>query len=98
MLVNTIILNALGYLKIEIEGFFIQRFINLCISKGIFLDQTKHINKSKIVTKINKNDFRDVCKIAKKTNCRIKIIKKAGVPFIVHKYRTNNRVNTYRFT
>ena len=87
MLINTIILNASGYLKVEIEGFFIQRFINLCISKGIFLDQTKHVNKTKIITKISKNDFRDICKIAKKTNCRIKIVKKAGIPFIVHKYR-----------
>lgn len=87
MLVNTIILNASGYVKVEIEGFFIQRLINLCISKGIFLDETKHLNKSKIITNISKNDFKEVCKIAKKTSCKIKIIKKAGIPFVVHKYR-----------
>lgn len=87
MLINTIILNAAGYVKIEVEGFFLQRFINLCISKSIFLDETKHINKSKIVANISKNDFKNICKIAKKTNCKIKIIKKAGIPFIIHKYR-----------
>lgn len=87
MLVNTIALNISGYVKVEIEGFFIQRFINLCISKGIILDNTKHLNRSKIITNINKNDFKDVCKIAKQTNARVKITKKGGLPFSIHKYR-----------
>ncbi len=87
MLISKITLNASGYVRVEIEGFFIQRFINLCISKGIYLDDTKHINRTKIVSNISKNDFRSICKIAKQTKCKIKIIKKGGIPFIVHKYR-----------
>ena len=87
MIVKKIILNTVGYLKIEVEGFFIQRFINLCISKGIFLDDTKHLNQTTIISKISKDDFRRVCKIAKQTKCKIKIRKKGGVPFLLHRYR-----------
>jgi len=87
MLVKKMALNASGYVRVEVEGFFIQRFINLCISKGIFLDNVKHKNKSKIICKIDKNDFKKVCKIAKQTKCKIEIKKKGGIPFFVHKYR-----------
>lgn len=87
MLVKKMALNTSGYVKIEVEGFFIQRFINLCISKGIYLDDTKHINQTKIISNINKDDFKTICKIAKQIKCKIKIIKKGGVPFLVHKYR-----------
>lgn len=87
MIVKKIVLNTVGVVKIEVEGFFIQRFINLCVSKGIFLDDTKHLNQTTIVTKINKDDFRLVCKIAKQTKCKIKIRKKGGLPFLLHRYR-----------
>lgn len=87
MLVNTIIMNLSGYVVIEVEGFFIQRFVNLCISKGIYLDEIKHLNQSKIITSVNKNDFRDICKIAKHTKCKVKITRKGGLPFCAFKYR-----------
>ena len=87
MIIKKFFLNTVGYLKIEVEGFFIQRFINLCISKDIFLDDTKHLNQTAIITKISKDDFRRVCKIAKQTKCKIKIRKKGGIPFFVHRYR-----------
>ena len=87
MIVKKFFLNAVGFVKVEVEGFFIQRFINLCISKGIFLDDTKHLNQTTIITKINKDDFKNVCKIAKQTKCKIKIRKKGGIPFVLHRYR-----------
>lgn len=87
MIVKKIVLNTVGFVKIEVEGFFIQRFINLCISKGIFLDDTKHLNQTTIITKISKDDFKIVCKIAKQTKCKIKIRKKGGIPFVLHRYR-----------
>ncbi len=87
MLIKKITLNAFGYVKVQIEGFFIQRFINLCISKGIFLDDTKHMSKSRIITNVSKDDFKNMCIVAKKTNCKVKIVKKGGIPFLIHRYR-----------
>ena len=36
-----------GYVDIEVEGYYIERFINICASKGIYLWKTKR-NKSTI--------------------------------------------------
>ena len=76
-----------GYVHIVVEGFFIERFINICMSKSIIL-QDLHRQKSTILkAKILKSDFKKIRQIAKKTKCRVHIEKKVGVPFIVNKYR-----------
>ena len=40
-----VLLNCiLGYMTIEVEGYFIERFVNICNSKNIFLCNMKKIN------------------------------------------------------
>lgn len=76
-----------GYLNIQVEGYYVERFINNCISKGIFLWNTKR-NKSAIITSnIGAENFKNVAKIAKKHGCRIKINDKHGMPFVIKKYK-----------
>lgn len=83
-----ILLNyILGYVNIKVEGFFIERFINICISKKILLWNIKR-KKSKIMyANIGINDYKKLKPIAKKTKSKISIQNKKGLPFVVHKYR-----------
>lgn len=83
-----ILLNCiLGYVGIEIEGYFIERFINICNSQKIFLWNMKRLNSTIVRVNIGINDFKRLKQIAKKTKCRIKIQKKKGLPFIMHRYK-----------
>lgn len=83
-----IFLNYLfGYLNITVEGFFIERFINSCTSKGIFLWNLNKKNSSLLNANISISGFRRIKEIAKKTKCRIKVNYKRGVPFLLNKYR-----------
>jgi similar to stage IV sporulation protein len=66
-----------GYAVITVEGYFIERFINICISK----------KSSILFTNIGIKDFKRIREIAKKTKCRIKIQKKRGLPFLLHRYK-----------
>ena len=66
---------CLGYLVIEIEGFFIERFFNMCAKEKIRLWGTKRKNKIAVTTKMSIDDFRQIRKIAKETNSRVKIKK-----------------------
>lgn len=76
-----------GYVSITVEGLFIERFINICISKSVVLLDL-HREKSTIVkTKIIKSDFKKLKKIARQTKCRVYINKKTGIPFLLNKYR-----------
>lgn len=77
----------LGYLNITIEGFFVERFINTCTSKKIFLWNLKKKNPSILEANISIKDFRKIKEISKKTKCRIKINRKKGLPFIFDRYK-----------
>ena len=83
-----ILLNYLfGYVNIVVEGFFVERFINICISKNILLWKIKRDKSTIIYTRVGIHDFRNVVKIAKQTKCKIKIQSKRGMPFIFNKYK-----------
>ena len=77
----------LGYLNITIEGFFVERFINILASKKIFLWNVKKRNSSLLCANISIKDFKEIKDIARKTKCKVKINKKKGVPFVFNKYK-----------
>lgn len=87
MLIKIILNYLLGYLNITVEGFFTERFINICSTKKIFLWNLRRKNSSILNTNISINNFKKIKDICKKTKCRVKINKKRGIPFIFEKYK-----------
>ena len=87
---------CLGYLVIEIEGFIIERLFNMCAKEKIRLWGTKRKNKIAVTTKMSIDDFRQIRKIAKETNSRVKIKKKRGIIFEIKKYK-NRKVFIFLF-
>ena len=77
----------LGYLNITIEGFFVERFINILASKKIFLWNVKKKNSSLLCANISIKDFKEIKDIARKTKCKVKINRKKGLPFVFNKYK-----------
>ena len=83
-----ILLNyILGYVNIRVEGFFIERFINICISKKILLWNMKREKSTILYANIGIQDYKNLKNIAKKTKTRINIQSKKGMPFLLHRYR-----------
>ena len=87
MLLKIIYNYIIGYVNITIEGLFLERFINICISKKIFLWSSKREKSTVLHTNINILDFKQVREIARKTKCRIHISGKKGIPFLFKKYK-----------
>ena len=77
----------LGYLEIKVEGYFIEKFINNCLKRNIFLWNIKRKRTTIMTCNIGVKDFKNIRKILKQTKCRIKIEKKKGLPFTFNKYR-----------
>ena len=77
----------LGKIKIKVEGFYLERFVNLVRSNNIELWDLKQYDQITIIANLKIKDYKKLKKIAKKTNCKIKIIKKEGYYFTLHKYR-----------
>lgn len=76
-----------SYLKITIEGYFVERFINLCSNNRIKIWDVKKINEGLIQAKILSRDFKKIRKFAKTTKCKVKIQKKVGSLFFIRKYK-----------
>ena len=76
-----------GYVRVEVEGYYIERFINICQSKKILIWNLKREKGVKLYINIGISDFKKLKHIARKTNCKIKVKKKKGVPFILHRYK-----------
>lgn len=77
----------LGYVRIKVESVFLERFINICISKKILIWNIKREKSTILYTNISISDFRKIKGIAKKTKSSIQIQEKKGIPFLIHKYR-----------
>lgn len=87
MLIKVIFSFIFGYVRISIEGYYIERFINICRNKKITIWNLKRNGEIKLDFNIGINDFKKVTKIAKQTKCKIKIKRKRGLPFIFNKYK-----------
>ena len=87
MLIKIILSYILGYLRVVVEGYYIERFINICKNEKIVIWNLKRKKDIQLHLNIRVNEFKEVCKIAKKTQCKIKIENKKGLPFLLHKYK-----------
>ena len=76
-----------GYVDIVIEGYYIEKFINICNSKQVNLWNIKKENSIKMLASIKISDFKDLKQICRKTKCKVKIQNKKGLPFVVKKYK-----------
>lgn len=76
-----------GYVIINVKGYFVEKFINLCANKGIYLWDIKRKMPHSMVLKVSVKGFKSLRGIAKKTRCKVKIVRKVGIPFIKYRYR-----------
>ena len=97
MIINNILKRfKRGTIIVELEGFFIERFINLCKAQNIEIENVKYITAGLISFKTNSSNFDDIKKIANKTKCRARIKKKKGIYFILFRYK-KRRIFCYLF-
>ena len=76
-----------GYVKVKVEGFYIERFINMCTSKKILLMNIEREKSTIMYANVGLADYKRLRQVAKKTKSKIKIQGKKGLPFTAHKYR-----------
>ena len=75
-----------GYLRIRVEGYSPERFINLCSYHGIYLWNLKPCGHAYEMN-ISVRGFRELKPVIRKTRTKVVIMERAGFPFFLHKYR-----------
>ena len=87
MFFKIILYKIIGYIRINVEGFYIEKFINTCKQNNIFLWGIKREKASIMHTNISIKSFKKIKQVSKKTNCRIRIERKKGMPFLLNRYK-----------
>ena len=87
MIIVKIIDYIKGFVKINIQGHFIERFINVCMRRNIHLWDIENVDKNEMNMNISIKGFKALRPVAKKTKTKVKILKKKGLPFFFSKYR-----------
>lgn len=86
-IVKFIYLYLFGYIDIFVEGYFIERFINICIAKRVILWKLSRENSTCLRARISVSEIRKIREASKKTKCKVKIENKKGLPFLKKRYR-----------
>lgn len=76
-----------GCVVICAEGYFTERFLNICMCRKIFLWNVRHDGENRIYATVGISDFARLRPIARKTRTKVRIFKRCGLPFVLHKYR-----------
>ena len=87
MFFRIILKYILGYINIKIEGYSVEKLINICIKNGMLLWNIKRSKSTIVYANVGVKEFREIVRIAKKNGCKIKIINKKGLPFLLHRYK-----------
>lgn len=87
MLIKILFNYIIGYIRISIEGYYIEQFINICRNKKITIWNIKRNKDVRIELNVGIKNLREIAKIARKTKCRMKIIRKRGLPFLFNRYK-----------
>lgn len=76
-----------GYVIILIEGYFIEKFINICAHRQIYLWDINRRKGCALTLKVSIKGFKLLRPVARKTKCRVRIVRKRGLPFLFNRYR-----------
>ena len=87
MLLKILFNYIIGYIRISIEGYYIERFINICRNDKIAIWNLKRDKNVKLELNIGIKDLRKIKKIARQTKCKVKILRKKGLPFLFNRYK-----------
>lgn len=87
MLIKILLSYLIGYVRVEVEGYYIERFMNICRKQRITIWNLKRDKSVRLKLNIRSKEFKQICQIAKRTNCKVKINKKKGIPFLIHRYQ-----------
>ena len=77
----------LGYVLIEVNGDFGERFLNLLSKKQINTWNVKRRGINKITLMMGVGDFKSIKDVSKRSDCSVHILNKYGLPFIFFKHR-----------
>lgn len=76
-----------GYVIINVEGYFLEKFINICLHRHITMWNVEKISNRQMLLFMYVSDFFKLRPVVKKSKCRVTILKRCGFPFFIRRYK-----------
>ncbi len=87
LLILNIIRSICGYVEFKVSGGNPDKFLNISVKEGHSLWDVRKINGD-LLAKSTAEDYKKLHINARKSNARISVMKKRGIPFVTHKYKS----------
>lgn len=75
-----------GYVQVRLTGYATERFFNLCTNHNIFIWNLQH-REDAYEFYMSLKDFFQIRPLVRKTKTKVRVIRKCGFPFFLHRYR-----------
>lgn len=76
-----------GYVIIRIEGLYLEKFINYCIEREIYLWNIRRLNYTTLEAYVGIKGFKSLRRVARRAGCKVYLSQKNGYPFWAHKIK-----------
>ena len=76
-----------GYVTIQAEGLFLERFLNICMRRDFNIRNIRRLGAERLIADLSITSFRKIRPVCFRTKTRVKILKRQGLPFFLHRYR-----------
>lgn len=76
-----------GYIRVRIEGFFVERVINKAMSRKISFWHIKRDKATIVYANVGLRDYKELSKIVEENRCKMEKLKESGFPILIEKYR-----------
>ena len=86
MLFVRIVRIIFGYVRVYVSGEYPERFLNLCANNGIAVWNVRR-REGGLVCSVFARDYKRLRRIRRRTGVRLKIKRRRGIPFVIHRYR-----------
>lgn len=83
---NALLRYLAGYVRVKLTGYATERFLNLSTNHGMYIWGMEHHDDTYEFF-IGLEDFFKIRPLVKKTRTQVRVIKRYGFPFFLHRYR-----------
>lgn len=87
MLLFRVLSRLLGYVTITVPEYCLEKFVNLAVSRGIFLWDITGVGTGRVALKVRLGGVQPLRHVARMTRCRFRIIERHGLPFFISRMR-----------
>ena len=77
----------LGHVSLVVRGEFLEKFVNLAASRGIYLWDITRLENDKVRVKVRISDVRPLRHIARATQSSFKVRERRGMPFMINRLK-----------